>query len=182
MYNEQKANVLWQERIKMLITKVQKKHKNITGLKLRPTITKKRKLREVVRKRGKVPLYLYFHPQASELWDCWLAEWAFALKFQVYGKNMVQQVWNFDPQSPRRGNWGMSWGREGRFPYTNISTPKIRNCEIVNWLNRLLLWSFSSLGRTWPLSFESDWGFLYWTWGALSDWFMVNRRGSEPQV
>ena len=46
----------------MLIIKVQKKHKNITGLKLRPAITQKRKLREVVRKRGKVPLYLYFHP------------------------------------------------------------------------------------------------------------------------
>ena len=46
----------------MLITKVQKKHKNITGLKLRPTVTEKRKLREVVRKRGKVLLYSYFHP------------------------------------------------------------------------------------------------------------------------
>ena len=46
----------------MLITKVQKKHKNIIGLKLRPTINEKRKLREVVRKRGKVPLYPYFHP------------------------------------------------------------------------------------------------------------------------
>ena len=46
----------------MLITKVQKKHKNITGLKLRPTVTEKRKLREVVRKRGKVLLYPYFHP------------------------------------------------------------------------------------------------------------------------
>ena len=44
----------------MLITKVQKKHKNITGLKLRPTVSKKRKLREVMRKRGKVPLYPYF--------------------------------------------------------------------------------------------------------------------------
>ena len=54
--------VLWQERIKMLITNVQKKHKNITGLKLRPTITEKRELREVVRKRWKVPLYPYFHP------------------------------------------------------------------------------------------------------------------------
>ena len=33
-----------------------------TSLKLRPTITQKRKLREVVTKRGKVPLYPYFHP------------------------------------------------------------------------------------------------------------------------
>ena len=46
----------------MLITKVQKKYKNITGLKLRPTLTEKRKLREIVRKRGKIPLYSYFHP------------------------------------------------------------------------------------------------------------------------
>ena len=46
----------------MLITKVQKKRKNIADLKLRPTVTEKRKLREVVRKREKVPLYPYFHP------------------------------------------------------------------------------------------------------------------------
>ena len=32
------------------------------GLKLRPTVTEKKKLREVVRKREKVPLYPYFHP------------------------------------------------------------------------------------------------------------------------
>ena len=46
----------------MLIMKVQKKHKNITGLELRLTVTQKKKLRKVVRKRGKVPLYSYFHP------------------------------------------------------------------------------------------------------------------------
>ena len=46
----------------MLITKVQKKHKNITGLKFRPIVNEKRKLREVVRKRVKVLLYSYFHP------------------------------------------------------------------------------------------------------------------------
>ena len=46
---------------KVLITKVQKKHKNITDLKFRPTVSEKKKLREVVRKRGKVPLYPYFH-------------------------------------------------------------------------------------------------------------------------
>ena len=54
--------VFWQERIKILITKVHKKHKNITDLKFQPTITEKRELREVVRKRRKVPLYPYFHP------------------------------------------------------------------------------------------------------------------------
>ena len=42
------------------------------GLKLRPTIIKKRKLREVVRKRGKVPLYPYFHPK---LGDCEIVDW-----------------------------------------------------------------------------------------------------------
>ena len=36
--------------------------KNITSLKLRPTVTEKTKMREVVSKRGKVPLYPYFHP------------------------------------------------------------------------------------------------------------------------
>ena len=54
--------VLRQEKIKMLIMKVQKKHRNITGLKLRPTVTQKQKLRKVVRKRGKVPLYPNFQP------------------------------------------------------------------------------------------------------------------------
>ena len=33
-----------------------------TGLKFRPTVTEKRKLREVVRKTGKVLLYPYLHP------------------------------------------------------------------------------------------------------------------------
>ena len=46
----------------MGLTKVQKKHKNITGLKVQPTVNKKKKLREVVRKRRKVSLYSYFHP------------------------------------------------------------------------------------------------------------------------
>ena len=46
----------------MLITKVQKKHKNIIGLKLQPTVSDKRKLRKVVGKRGKVHLYPYFYP------------------------------------------------------------------------------------------------------------------------
>ena len=32
------------------------------GPKFRPIVTGKRKLREVMRKRGKVPLYPYFHP------------------------------------------------------------------------------------------------------------------------
>ena len=54
----------------MLITKVQKIHKNITGLKVRPIVSEKRKLREVVRKREKVPLYPYFHLYASKLQEC----------------------------------------------------------------------------------------------------------------
>ena len=29
-----------------------------------------------------------------------------------------------------------------------ISTPKVRNCEIIDWLNEHLLYSFKSLGRT----------------------------------
>ena len=62
MYRKQRLMVLGQEIIKMLVTKVQKKHKNITSLKLRPIVTEKRKLREVVRKGGKVTLYPYFHP------------------------------------------------------------------------------------------------------------------------
>ena len=65
-----------------------------TGLKLRPTITEGRKLREVVRKREKVPLYPYFHPQASKLWDYWLTEWVFALKFQVCEENVVGLILN----------------------------------------------------------------------------------------
>ena len=54
----------------MLITKVQKIHKNITGLKVRPIVSEKRKLREVVRKRGKVIMYPYFHLYTLELQKC----------------------------------------------------------------------------------------------------------------
>ena len=92
------------------------------GPQLRPIISEKRKLREVVMKRGKVLLYPYFHPptpQALELWGC--------------------------------------------------------------WLNELLLWSFSFVGKTWFLCFESDCGLLYWVLGDFSDWFLVNRKFFEPQ-
>ena len=54
----------------MLITKVQKKHKNITGLKFQPTVSEKRKLREIIRERGKGPLYPYFHPYVRKLREC----------------------------------------------------------------------------------------------------------------
>ena len=37
-------------------------YKNNTGSKFQPTVSKKRKSREVVRKRGKIALYPYFHP------------------------------------------------------------------------------------------------------------------------
>ena len=43
-----------------------------TGLKLRPTVTQRRKLREFMRKRGKVPMYPYFHPK---LWNCEIVDW-----------------------------------------------------------------------------------------------------------
>ena len=48
-------------------------HKTI-GLKLRATYIKKRKLREVVTKRRKIPLYQYFYTQASELGESLLAK------------------------------------------------------------------------------------------------------------
>ena len=35
------------------------------------------------------------------------------------------QVRNFDLQLVRRGNWERLWWREGRFPCTHISTPKV---------------------------------------------------------
>ena len=41
-----------------------KMHRNIAGPKLQSTVSKKRKLRELVRKRAKVLFYLYFHIQA----------------------------------------------------------------------------------------------------------------------
>jgi len=39
-------------------------HRNIAGPKLQSTVSKKRKLKELVRKRAKVLFYLYFHIQA----------------------------------------------------------------------------------------------------------------------
>ena len=62
MYNEQKANGALTRENQNANNKSAENHKNITGLKLRPTITQMKKLRKVVRKRGKVPLYPYFHP------------------------------------------------------------------------------------------------------------------------
>ena len=67
MYNEQKANGALTRENQNAYNKSAENHKNITSLKLRPTVIQKRELREVVRKRGKVPLYPYFHPQISEL-------------------------------------------------------------------------------------------------------------------
>ena len=69
----------------MLITKVQKKHKNITGLKFRPTVTEKRKLRgcEEEKEGSPVPVFpplrfiivrmfpslMGFCSQVSALWE-----------------------------------------------------------------------------------------------------------------
>ena len=130
------------------------------------------------------------------------------------GENVVQQVWNFDPQSPGGGNWERLWGREGRFPCTHIFTPKVWNCKICFLTQWVFALKFQLYGETWfnrsetlthshpeeeikrgheeerkgspipifpPPYFEYDWGLLYWTWGARSDWFLVNRRGFEPQ-
>ena len=47
-------------------------HKNNIGPKLQPIISNKRKLKEIVKKRGKVPLYPYFHPLTL---DCENVSW-----------------------------------------------------------------------------------------------------------
>ena len=82
----------------------------------------------------------------------------------------------------QKGNWERLWGRGGRFPSTHISTPKFRNCEIVDWLNGVLLWSFRYVSRTWLTHFEFDWGLLYWTWGDLSDCFWSIENTLNPKV
>ena len=89
------------------------------------------------------------------------------------------QVWNFDLQSTRRGNWERLWGRDGRFYCTHISTPKLQNCENVGWLNRICSkvsvmwvkrgWSISELKRV-----------LYRVSGVANDWFFGSRRGFYP--
>ena len=56
-------------------------HKNIISSKIQLTINEKKKLRKVMRKRGKVPLYPYFHPQSSKLSEYLLVEWACTIKF-----------------------------------------------------------------------------------------------------
>ena len=62
MYNEQKANGALIRDNQNANNKSVEKHKNIIGLKFRLTVIEKRKLREVVRKRGKVPPILIFPP------------------------------------------------------------------------------------------------------------------------
>ena len=63
MYNKQKGNgALTREKLKCHNGNTRKCKKKYTSLKLQYIITEKRKLREVVRKRGKFSLYPYFHP------------------------------------------------------------------------------------------------------------------------
>ena len=80
--------VFWQERTKMLTIKVQKKHKNITILKLRPTVTKKRKLREVVRKRGKIPCT---HISTPKVQNCENVSWLSG--FLLSSFSFVGKMW-----------------------------------------------------------------------------------------
>ena len=51
----------------MPITKMMKMFRNTTRLELRPIVSEKRKLREVVRKRKEVSLYPYFHPPSFRI-------------------------------------------------------------------------------------------------------------------
>ena len=114
------------------------------------------------------------------MWEYFLAQWVFALKFQHYGENVVQQVWNFDSQSPGGGNWERLWGRKGRFPCTYISTPKLSNCEVVDQINGVLLWSFRSMGKTWLHSLWAEERVLYGVWSVALDWFLSGERGFYP--
>ena len=67
---------------------MQKKHKNITILKLRPTVTKKRKLREVVRKRGKIPCT---HISTPKVQNCENVFWLSG--FLLSSFNFVGKMW-----------------------------------------------------------------------------------------
>ena len=49
--------------------------------KFQPTVNERGKLREVLSKKGRVPLYQYFHLQASKLSKHLVAGWAFVSKF-----------------------------------------------------------------------------------------------------
>ena len=176
---------------------MQKKHRNITGQKFWPTVSKKRKLREVVRKRGKVPLYPYFHPYGSKLWECFLPQWVFALKFKLYGENVVQQVRNFDSRSTRKGNWERLWGREERFPVPIFPPTSFEIVKLlIGWMgfysevSSILEergWWFFSWRKTLVLSlgccfqskmssscFESDCG-IYIEFGRCSKWLVFGQ-------
>ena len=135
-----------------------------------------------MRRREKVPLYPYFHPQTSELWECILVEWTFALKFNNKSaeKCLKTRGPKLNPQLARRKNWERSREREERFSCAHITTFWLQNCENVSWLNGFLFWSFSYMSKMWLASFESNWGLLYWVYGALSDWFLGRERGFGP--
>ena len=49
--------------------------------KFQPAVTERKKLREVPSKRGRVPLFQYFHLQAFKSSIHWVADWAFVSKF-----------------------------------------------------------------------------------------------------
>ena len=91
------------------------------------------------------------------------------------------QVRNFNPQSARKGNWERLWGKEGRFPYTHISIPKLQNCKNVSWLNGLLVSSFSSMGKNVVGPFWIWLGPFILNLGCSKWLFLVNRIGFEPQ-
>ena len=120
--------------------KYKKMQKKYISPKLWLTVNQKKKLRKIVRKREKVLLYPYFHPQVFELWECILVEWAFALKFNNKSAEECLKTIGpkLNPKLASRKNWERSWEREKRFSCTHITTSWLQNCENVSWLNVLL--------------------------------------------
>ena len=59
--------------------------------KFQPTVTERKKLREVPSKRGRVPLYQYFHLQTFKSSIHQVADWAFVSKFLDFfvGKTLL---------------------------------------------------------------------------------------------
>ena len=147
-------------------------HKNTIGSKLQPIVSKE-EIEKGCEKEGKVPLYLYFHPHASELWESILAKWAFVLKFsnknaekciKTIGSKLLSTV----SEKRKLREVVRKGGKVPLYPYFCPQTLESWESLLAEWTFAL---KFQIYGEMWLASFEFDYGLLYWVLGALSTGF-----------
>ena len=150
----------------MLITKVQKKHKNITSLKLRPTITRRRKLRGCEEEREGSPISI-FPPLRFGIVRIFPSSVGFCSQVSALWGKRGSTGLKLRPTVTRRRKLREVVRKRGKVLCIHISTPKLWNCEIVDWLNGLLLWSLGLWVKRPPLFMSWRESFI-WSLGCCS--------------